>query len=97
MGERYCEAHRRERAPFQGAERSNEALYNTTRWRKLRRETLREQPLCRRCGAEHPLEVHHVRPPRGDEDLFFDPDNLTTLCSRCHRAETNREIRDRRR
>ncbi|MGH3083633.1 MAG: HNH endonuclease [Gaiellaceae bacterium] len=34
---------------------------------------------CRNCGATEKLSVHHV--VRGGPDL---PENLITLCSRCH-------------
>jgi len=51
--------------------RPNEALYNTTRWRKLRREVLREIGQCVICGATDNLHVHHITPPKGDEALFY--------------------------
>jgi len=46
-----------------GAERPNGALYNTTLWRKLRREVLREIGQCVICGATDRLHVHHITPP----------------------------------
>jgi len=105
--ERYCPKHRnkvKEKRiyngvkPFEKAKRANEELYNTVRWRKLRAETLeRDGFRCCRCGElfAYGLEVHHRIPPRGDEQLFFDPLNLETICVSCHRIETGKEIRAR--
>jgi len=93
----YCEKHiRSKRVPFQNAVRSNESLYNTTKWRKLRKQILKDIPYCVRCGTTINLELHHKIPPRGDEDSFFDEDNLIPVCKRCHRLETAREILNRR-
>jgi 5-methylcytosine-specific restriction endonuclease McrA len=88
ISERYCSQHKREAAtPFSSAVRYNEALYNTTQWRRLRKEILKECPNCYRCGADTDLQVHHIIPPKGNEDLFFDRSNLATICSSCHRIE----------
>ena len=93
--ETYCDRHRKpERKPFEKAIRYNTEFYKTARWRNLRRRVLDETPHCVRCGAsrdEARLEVHHARPPRGDEELFFDEGNLVPVCRRCHGAITGRE------
>jgi 5-methylcytosine-specific restriction protein A len=97
----YCEKHKREkennRIPFKNAVRSNEGLYNTNRWKKLRAEHLKEQDYCVYCGSSKDLEVDHIMPPRGDEDLFYSSENLQTICGVCHRLKTAKEIRDRKR
>jgi 5-methylcytosine-specific restriction protein A len=97
--ERYCQHHKKESPPpFSGAIRFNEALYKTSHWRTLRAKILKEQPNCFKCGisgSESKLEIHHLVPPRGNEELFFDENNLMTVCSACHRVITNREIRNR--
>jgi 5-methylcytosine-specific restriction protein A len=85
--ERYCKEHQYTSVPFQNAKRYNETLYNTSQWRKLRKEILKEQPNCCRCGTDTDLQVHHIIPPKGDEDSFYDKSNLTTICSSCHRIE----------
>ncbi|MDR3170311.1 MAG: HNH endonuclease [Treponema sp.] len=86
---------------FVNAGRPNAHLYNTAAWRRLKREKLLDQPYCSRCGiAKGPgvrLECHHIRPPRGDQDRFFDPDNLEVVCPACHRVITAQEIHRRRR
>jgi 5-methylcytosine-specific restriction enzyme A len=35
--------------------------------------------------------VHHIRAHRGDESLFFDPDNLESICETHHNATKQRE------
>jgi 5-methylcytosine-specific restriction endonuclease McrA len=56
---------------------------------------LREQTSCFKCGIsgdETRLEVHHVIPPRGNEALFFDVENLAAVCPKCHKFITGIEI-----
>lgn len=81
--------------PYEGALRPNADLYNTHRWRKLRAEVIREHPSCERCGATTRLTVHHIEPPRGDEELFFDKSNLVVLCFEHHNLVTQLETRHR--
>lgn len=63
-------------------------LYCTAAWRHLRLAQLRAEPLCRMCKALGQLVpatvADHVKPHRGDLELFRDPDNLQSLCARCH-------------
>jgi 5-methylcytosine-specific restriction protein A len=101
--ETYCDIHKKEKketisTPFKSAVRFNGLLYNTARWRKLRREILNKHPYCSECGIgknETILEVHHIIAPRGNEDLFFDETNLVSVCPVCHKRITNKEIRGR--
>jgi 5-methylcytosine-specific restriction endonuclease McrA len=73
------------------------ALYKTTRWVKLRWATLvRDGFTCQMCGRlegdTSKLVADHRRPHRGDEALFWDADNLWTLCaSPCHAKHKQRE------
>jgi len=95
--ETYCQKHRREkpdRKPFENAIRYNAELYNTARWRNLRKRVLDAMPYCVKCGiprSETRLEVHHVERPMGNEELFFDEGNLAPVCGRCHGTLTARE------
>ncbi|ELO5586667.1 HNH endonuclease [Escherichia coli] len=63
-------------------------LYNTKRWYRLRYHQLQKQPLCefhlKRNQVVSASIVDHVTPHKGDETLFHDPDNLQSLCKRCH-------------
>jgi 5-methylcytosine-specific restriction protein A len=98
----YCDKHRRAKAeraaePFKNAGRSN--CYGSYRWRSLARRVVQETPYCEICGAAQKdgavLEAHHLEPPRGDEEKFFDGNNLQVLCRTCHRVITAREIQGR--
>ncbi len=63
-------------------------LYKTARWHRLRDAQLAAEPLCRFCLAiEDVTEAtvcDHIEPHRGQLDLFYDPDNLQSLCAPCH-------------
>lgn len=37
--------------------------------------------------------VDHIKPHKGDETLFWDPDNLQSLCASCHNRHKQREER----
>ena len=82
--------------PFENAVRTNN--YNTSEWKALRREVLkRDCYQCCQCGitAEEsgfPLEIHHIIPPKGNKELFYDKNNCVTLCKLCHARITQQEI-----
>lgn len=63
--------------------------YSLKRWSLLKDAThLRDGYQCRMCGRLHPtrqgLVADHIQPHKGDPALFWDPDNLQTLCQPCH-------------
>jgi 5-methylcytosine-specific restriction protein A len=101
QSERYCANHKKEPAsPFSNAIRFNNELYHTAQWKNLRVKILKEQPNCFKCGisgSEAKLEVHHIIPPRGNKELFFDENNLVSVCPVCHKIITNKEIGNRKR
>lgn len=57
-------------------------------WSKARAGFLREHPLCAMCAARGLVTeaaiVDHIKPHRGDAELFWDPDNWQPLCKPCH-------------
>ncbi len=65
-------------------------LYNLPAWRKLRMLHLGKESLCRLCRPRAVLAevVDHIIPHGGDMDKFLDPDNLQSLCFRCHNVKT---------
>src|SRR5690554_5824865 len=69
-------------------------LYNTKAWKQLRAEQLRQEPLCRMCKEQGRITpatvVDHVKPHKGDRELFFDPGNLQGLCKAHHDGEKQR-------
>lgn len=72
------------------------AIYNTSRWRRLREAKLRDNPLCEICEARGITkmadDVHHVQSfmstdnPEARRALAFDYDNLMSVCDECHSA-----------
>ena len=68
--------------------RSYHNLYNTKHWRRLRYYQLLKHPLCALClpiGIMTPAKiVDHVTPHKGNEILFYNADNLQSLCKQCH-------------
>ena len=91
-----CSKHKVNRIPFENAIRTNAGLYNTVKWRKMRKQVLKETPCCFRCGIsvkEAAMEVHHIIPPKGNEELFFDINNLVSVCKQCHNVITAKEIK----
>ena len=64
-------------------------LINCHRWRKLRNEQLKTNPLCAICG-DIATEVHHLKPIESERDfdrmeaLAYDTNNLQSLCHKCH-------------
>ena|GEM_PF-288052 len=63
-------------------------LYNTAAWKRARAAQLSEHPLCRmhlELGRTVPATVaDHIRPHKGDVELFFGRGNLQSLCKTCH-------------
>lgn len=112
-GHRYCQRHLEEsqkkrqewekenRKPFKNAKRNNSHFYNTSEWRRLRKEVFETYGnKCFVCGktkeeSGHPLEIHHKIPPLGNYDLFFDVENCIPLCKVCHAKITQNEIENR--
>lgn len=50
-------------------------LYNTSRWKKLRKQFLQENPLCVECkvkgGIKAETVVDHIEAHKGNEGLFW--------------------------
>jgi 5-methylcytosine-specific restriction enzyme A len=70
-------------------------LYRTAQWQTLRKQILlRDKYQCQhqRCGTiltsgrtnPRSAVVHHKTPHKGNLDLFFNPDNLVSVCKACH-------------
>lgn len=63
-------------------------IYGSKRWRKLRAQILRENPMCvcPECGGKRlPANtVDHKEPHRGNMVLFWDRRNLQALNKHCH-------------
>lgn len=94
----YCDIHRRCQPDYHKPD--HQRLYNTARWKQLRRRQLAYQPWCADCLTEgyyvQATDVDHVKPHKGDERLFYDANNLQSLCHVCHSRKTAEELRARR-
>ncbi len=65
-------------------------LYETYRWKTFSKDFLKSHPFCYICGAKSQV-VDHIVPHRGDLSLFYDVNNVQTLCASCHSRKTLKE------
>jgi len=69
--------------------------YYQKSWLVMRIRQLKRIPYCESCEEKGrysiATEVDHIIPHRGDSALFFDSDNLQSLCESCHSAKTYTE------
>ena len=56
----------------------------SSKWRKLRQEFLKKQPVCQVCLTKKKLEVHHIIPFQINSSLELEESNLITLCRDHH-------------
>ena len=52
----------------------------SSKWRKVRKIHLKDNPRCAVCGLKTKVEVHHAVPFSVDPTLELEPKNLITLC-----------------
>lgn len=69
--------------------------YNTTYWRKIRKQVLLNEPLCRQCAKMGRVTaatvVDHIARARIDSSQFLDLNNLQPLCDSCHNRKSAKE------
>lgn len=103
----YCDAHAVQHAvqQQQRVQQSNREcnarrpkynnLYSTKEWARLRFSQLAQHPWCAEClryGVRKVAEeADHIIPHRGDRVLFYDSNNIQSLCSSCHSRKTAKE------
>jgi 5-methylcytosine-specific restriction enzyme A len=72
-------------------------LYDDPRWSKLRKWQLAAHPLCILCKqvgiVTEATVVDHRIPHRGNLELFWDRDNLQSVCEICHNASKAQQER----
>lgn len=75
-------------------------LYHTARWQALRDEIFnRDLWTCKRCAvllkrgkdSDRSAVADHIVKHNGDPTLFWAPDNIQSLCKRCHDSDKQRE------
>lgn len=79
-----------------GASAAYHSWYNKPIWNKrLRPQQLIREPFCRECAAQgvrtHATVADHIKPFRGDWNLFTSTDNFQSLCEYHHNQKTARE------
>lgn len=89
----------RQRNAERSAEHEWRGWYKLKRWQDLRAEVLRRDGYqCRQTGvllvgkapAPDSAVVDHIRPHRGDPDLFWDIDNLQAVSKAWHDSDKQR-------
>ena len=66
-------------------------MYNRKSWHILRSNQLRQFPYCIVCNTSRNLQVDHIADHKGDPNLFYDMNNLQTLCDVHHSQKTGRD------
>lgn len=99
---RYCEKHQNldkikaKEYDKQRDQTEERRWIHSVRWRNLSDLHKRMFPLCAEClkkGRDEPVYLtDHIVPHQGDPTLFWDWDNLQSLCNACH-EEKHREDR----
>ena len=91
----FCEEHAKMKNKEHVATPQTMKLYNSKAWKAMRKTHLRQHPYCKICETVHELEVDHIKDHKGDPVLFFNQNNLQTLCKVHHSQKTMREINER--
>ena len=90
-----CAAHARQQQRIY-RDPAVKSLYNDPRWQVLRANQLAKSPWCVDCLRQNyhvfATEVDHIQPHGGDPVLFFDENNLQSLCKSHHSSKTAREV-----
>ena len=64
-------------------------------WAKIRAKHLAAHPYCVECAKYGDITrgkvVDHIKPHRGNYDLFMAANNLQTLCKKCHNIIKRKE------
>lgn len=75
--------------------RYGDSFYNSTKWQRLRFDTLRRYGgQCTLCGSTRSPHVDHIKPRSLRPDLALDPSNLQILCAECNLGKGNRDSTD---
>ncbi len=71
-------------------------LYNSQQWKAMRAAQLAKDPWCAECSKKDALvmatEVDHIQSHQGNAQLFFDANNLQSLCKPHHSSKTAEEV-----
>lgn len=77
------------------ARREYSKLYNSRRWRGVSKRFRNNNPLCVQCEKDGRTTAaavtDHIKPHRGNLELFWDESNWQALCHSCHNSKSGRE------
>jgi 5-methylcytosine-specific restriction protein A len=89
---KYCSKHLEEDIAYESNRGSAAKRGYDSQWRKARVYFLIKHPLCVHCEKEGTIGaamvVDHIKPHKGDKDLFWDRNNWQPLCKRHHDIKT---------
>ena len=90
-----CREIRRGERERERGQNSGRGEYAKKSWKDLRKSKLLRDPLCEECQrvgrTALASKVDHIVPHRGDLQLFYDWDNLQSLCESCHNRKSAQE------
>ena len=103
-GSRWCEKHQTKNSYLDAQRAASverrrdqpwQAWYSRYPWTGpggLRALCLRRDPICKICNRAPSTVADHVKPHRGNYDLFCDAANLQGVCESCHNEKSAREL-----
>jgi len=59
-------------------------IRSSTQWQSVRTAQLANVPVCEWCNERPADQVHHVEAVATAPELALDPENLWSVCTRCH-------------
>ena len=68
----------------------NRHIYNSKRWKHLRRRVLFEQPICAHCNNALATDADHIQPIHHGGNPYART-NIQGLCHPCHSRKTRQE------
>ena len=72
-------------------DKSHHVLYDGA-WKRYRKQYCIDHPFCAICPTygqqSATTTVDHIKDHKGDQTLFWDPNNHQALCTRCHSIKT---------
>lgn len=91
----YCEQHEKAPENIRKYHKPDyKKLYHSTLWRKNRVIFLKRNPLCVLCEQQGRLKpatiVDHIKPHKGNYELFIKQSNWQALCKICHDYKTGK-------
>ncbi len=66
-------------------------LYASPAWKRLHDFILARDPICKVCDRAPSKVADHIRDHKGNNNLFFDRNNLRGVCKPCHDSKTGKE------